>query len=166
MKENKYEMTADSMVNDDGVDLYRIRALKSFTPLAGNALEVKAGDLGGYIESERNLSQTGSAWVADNAQVFDCARVVGDALVKDRACVSGHSLVKDKACALNDTRMYDHSQICEQAKIFDSAILSDYVKMFSHAKVGGRVLVCGNIQIGGGGGSVEHYELPIKKARQ
>ena len=39
----------------------RIRTLRLF----GN---IKAGDLGGFIENERNLSHTGSAWVRGEAQ--------------------------------------------------------------------------------------------------
>lgn len=48
---------------------------------------VKAGELGGYVAGERNLSHDGTCWVADNAQVygnaqvFDYAEVFGDARV-------------------------------------------------------------------------------------
>lgn len=51
-----------------GRTLFRIQALNSF----GN---VQEGDLGGYIEKEKNLSHDGNAWVYNNAQVFDEARV-------------------------------------------------------------------------------------------
>lgn len=57
----KYELTdATKVIN--GVTLHRIRALIDI-PVHG----VKAGDLGGWIEAERNLSQKGAAWVADEA---------------------------------------------------------------------------------------------------
>lgn len=59
----KYEMTSIA-IEWQGRKLYRIKALKSF----GN---VKAGDIGGYIENESNLSQTGNAWVYDEAKVYD-----------------------------------------------------------------------------------------------
>jgi carbonic anhydrase/acetyltransferase-like protein (isoleucine patch superfamily) len=151
----KYELTESSIINDDGVKLYRIRAITSF-----NQLVVNYGDYGGYIESEFNLSQTGNAWVANNAQVYNSARVVGDALVEDDAVVSGYALVKDHACVKNNARVHDYSQICDYAKIYDYAIISDCVKVFSRAEIGGRVLVCGNIEIGGDGGTVEYYAVP------
>lgn len=44
----KYEMTSIA-IEWQGRKLYRIRALKSFS-------DVKVDDLGGYIESENNLS--------------------------------------------------------------------------------------------------------------
>ena len=40
---------------------------------------VKAGDLGGWVESEHNLSQDGDYWVGGNARVDCHARVFGNA---------------------------------------------------------------------------------------
>lgn len=42
----------------EGHTLYRIRALKDF---AG----VRAGELGGYVEQEHNLSQYGNCWICN-----------------------------------------------------------------------------------------------------
>ena len=58
--EKKYELVPDQQIIMAGTTLYRIRALKDF----GN---VKAGSLGGFVASERNLSQLGDCWVADDA---------------------------------------------------------------------------------------------------
>lgn len=63
----KYELTSDTKVNR-GVVLHRIKALNSF----GN---IKKGELGGWIEGEKNLSQDGDAWVCDNAMVFNNAKL-------------------------------------------------------------------------------------------
>lgn len=62
------------MILDDykeicGKKLYRIEALKDFG-------DVKAGDLGGYIESEDNLSRDGNAWVGANTLVGGNAWVI------------------------------------------------------------------------------------------
>ena len=61
----KYELTSETKVIN-GVELHRIKALKSF----GN---IKEGDLGGWIESEKNLSQDGNAWVGEDAMVYETA---------------------------------------------------------------------------------------------
>lgn len=58
----KYEFTGET-INHYGATLKRIRVIKDF----GN---VKKGDLGGFIESEKNLSTD-----SDNACVYDNARV-------------------------------------------------------------------------------------------
>ena len=49
---------------------------------------VKTGDVGGFVESENNLSHDGLCWVFGNAQVFGDARVFGNARVLGDAKVS------------------------------------------------------------------------------
>ncbi|MTQ73649.1 hypothetical protein [[Ruminococcus] torques] len=81
----KFKLTSEFIVDISGVKLFRIKALIEF----GN---VKAGDLGGYIEKEENLSHMGDAWVSGNARVFGDAQVFGDARVsgdKDYAYAHG-----------------------------------------------------------------------------
>ena len=56
-------------------------------------LSVKAGDLGGWIETESNVALTGNAWVSGNAQVYGNARVYGDAQVSGNAWVYGNAQV-------------------------------------------------------------------------
>lgn len=78
--------------------LHRIEALKDF----GN---VKAGDKGGWIEKEDNISQDGNCWVYDDACVCDDARVYGNACVYDDAWVYGN------ACVYDDAHVYDDAEI-------------------------------------------------------
>ena len=56
----KYELLIDDTITFFGVQLFRIKALISFKG-------VKKGDVGGYVESEKNLSQHGNAWVYGDA---------------------------------------------------------------------------------------------------
>lgn len=94
----KYEMTSNTK-EFSGHKLFQIKALVNFN-------DVKAGNLGGYIEKEENLSQDGNAWVYNNALVYDNAKVFGDAQVRGNA------------------RVCDSSQIYNDALICDSA---DYI---------------------------------------
>ena len=50
--------------------------------------DVAEGELGGFIERENNLDQSGDAWVYGDAQVCGDARVCGDAQVYGDAPVS------------------------------------------------------------------------------
>lgn len=59
----KYEFTGETKIVA-GVTLKRIRALIGFG-------DVVKGEVGGFIEDEKNLSHNGNAWVADNARVTD-----------------------------------------------------------------------------------------------
>ncbi len=77
----KYRLTEETK---DG--LFRIEALKDF----GN---VKKGDKGGWVGSEKNLSQEYDAWVFGNARVSGDARVSGNVRVFGDARVSGDAWV-------------------------------------------------------------------------
>lgn len=88
----KYELLVDDTITFFGWKLFRIKALISFG-------SVEAGELGGYVAKEGNLSHEGNAWVYDNAwvygdaRVFDNARVYGDAEVYGNAWVYGDAEV-------------------------------------------------------------------------
>lgn len=104
----KYKLTDETIKHNDRT-LHRIQALKDF----GN---VKAGDLGGYVESGRNLSQDGDCWVYDEARIFGNARVFGNAKVFDNAWVY------DTAQVYGYARVYDDAQVYGDTKIKDGFV--------------------------------------------
>jgi hypothetical protein len=72
----KYEFVeGDEIVIAPGRTVKRIRALVAISYFCS------AGSLGGYIESEKSLDQSGNAWVSGDAQVSGNARVSGNAQV-------------------------------------------------------------------------------------
>ena len=85
----KYELTEET-TNIFGKTLHRIRATRDFS-------NVHAGDLGGFIENELNLSHDRDTWVGGNALVSGNALVYGNALVGGDARVYGKALVSGKA---------------------------------------------------------------------
>lgn len=54
--------------------MYRIRAIVDFGI-------VKVGDLGGWIEDEKNLSHEGTSWISDNARIWGDARISDNAMI-------------------------------------------------------------------------------------
>ena len=60
----KFELTSE-FVTFLGKKLFRIKALVSFG-------DVKEGELGGLVEKEENLDQSGNAWVSGDARVQNC----------------------------------------------------------------------------------------------
>ena len=70
--------------------LCRVIALVAFA-------DVSVGDVGGYVEDERNLAHTGDAWVYGNARVSGNAQVSGDAWVSGNAQVYGNARVSGNA---------------------------------------------------------------------
>ena len=77
MSNKKYEFVDGDTIEHSGITLKRIRANVAI------GLTVSAGDLGGYIQSEENLSRIDDAWISGNARVFGDARVSGNAHVEN-----------------------------------------------------------------------------------
>jgi len=85
-----------------GRKLFRIKAEIDFGI-------VKKGDLGGYIEKEKNLDMSGNAWVSDDAMVY------GDAMVSGEAKVSGSAMV------YGDARVYGNARVSGSAMVSGNA---------------------------------------------
>ena len=119
----KYKLTDETMTTNSGILLHRIECVCGF----GN---VKAGDKGGWIEKEENLSQNGDAWVYGDARVYRNARVYGNALVYGNAWVYGDARVYDNAWVYGDARVYDSAQVCGGAQVYGDAVIcnsNDYI---------------------------------------
>jgi hypothetical protein len=125
----KYELVTDSFIEVFGKKLYRIKAKINF----GNILK---GDLGGFIETEANLDQSGDAWVYGNARVYDNARVYGDAWVYgnawvyDSARVYGDAWVYDNARVYGDAWVYGNAQVYGDARVSFGLLVEDIFKVF------------------------------------
>ena len=139
----KYEFTNETL-NYCGHVLYRIKALINFG-------HVKAGQLGGWIERESNLSQYGYCWVADeakvfnNAKVYENAQVYGNAEVYDCALVYGETEIYGDAQAYDDAQVCGHAQIFGRAVVYGKAIVYDYAQVYGNAQVFGNVKVWDNV---------------------
>lgn len=110
----KFELTTESITNEAGKKLFRIKALIDFG-------DVKAGELGGYVEKEGNVSQDDNAWVSGDAEVFGNAKVYGDARVYDNAKVYG------------DARVFGNVWVADNALISGNAKVSDNACVFGDA---------------------------------
>ena len=141
----KYELTTNTKMCF-GRKLYQIKALKDFG-------DVKAGDLGGYIEKEENLSQDGIAWVFDNALVYGDAEVYGNAQIHDIARVYDTARILGNAHVYGGARVYDNARVygnaliyCD-AQIYGDACVYDNAEVFNNAQVFGDACVCDNAEV-------------------
>ena len=124
--ERKYELTKETKTYF-GQTVYRIKSLRTFIDKEGNI--VNAGDLGGFVRSELNLSHEGRCWVRDDAVVADYAVVDKNAL-----------LMKD--CLVHDT-----ANISDNSVITDSSIIEGEAKVFGNNTIRGYCSINGNAQI-------------------
>ena len=137
----KYEFTGETM-DCFGYTLRQIEAIENFG-------DVKKGDIGGWIETEKNLSMYGNAWVSDDARVFGNARVSGDALVFGNALVSGDALVFGNALVSGDARVFGNARVSGDARVSDDARVSGDAWVSGDARVFGDALVSDDARVFG-----------------
>ena len=77
--EKKYILTEEAK-EVGGHILHRIQAMRDFGG-------VQKGDLGGWVESEENLSHDGDCWIFDNGRVSGNGKVSDDGWVYDNGWV-------------------------------------------------------------------------------
>lgn len=145
----KYKLTGETK-EIGGKILHRIRALIDIPAHA-----VKAGDLGGWIEAERNLSQKGAAWVANEARVMDEAFVMNSACVMGSACVTEKARVMDSArvmgtaLVMGSAWVTDSAWVMGSACVMGSAWVTGSARVTGEARVTGKALVTGDARVTG-----------------
>ena len=165
--EKKYKLTNET-INVAGYTLHRIKALRDF----GN---VKAGDLGGFVKTESNLSHEGNCWVYDNACVFEQARVYGQARVFGQAKVLGEAWVSGQGEVLGEAWVSGQAEVYGEARVSGDMYISnnnDYATIsnfgtenrtttFALDKNKNVVVKCGCFY-----GTIDEFREQVKKTRE
>lgn len=118
----KYELLKNNFIEYKGRKLYRIKALKSFS-------DIKCGDIGGYVENGKNLSQNGNCWIYNNAKVYDAGRVFDNAIIKDNAEVF------DNASVLDNAIIQDNAICFNNSVIYRNAVCGIDTKVYGHGLI-------------------------------
>ncbi|RZT00889.1 hypothetical protein [Cuneatibacter caecimuris] len=151
--ERKYEFTGET-TEIDFQKLHRIVAVRDFGV-------VSAGDLGGWIKDENNLSHDGTAWVADEAAIYEDALVEDDAFamgrvrVRGSAHVGGEAQLSENSCVEGDTYIRGKAQVYGCAHVHGSTLVEGKAKVLGYADIAqsahidGNALVSGNAEIRG-----------------
>jgi len=124
----KYELIKET--NDKGH--FRIKALKDFG-------DVKKGDLGGFVESTKNLSQYGNCWVYNGARVF------GNAFVSSNAGIYSNAQVYDNADVRGNVDVHGNAIICGNTQVFGDAEIYGNAIISQNAQVYGNAIVSQNV---------------------
>ena len=128
----KYELIKESKTYFEGREIFRIRALKNFGT-------VKAGDVGGWVCSENNLSQEGDCWIyneakcLDNAMIFDNAKMYDNSVMCNNAKMYNNAIMLNNSTMFDSSRMYDNSTMFNNAMMFDNSIMLNDSKMFNNS---------------------------------
>ena len=136
----KYELIKETETCSKRRIMYRIRALKDFS-------DIKAGDVGGWVCSENNLSQEGDCWIYDEARCLDDARVYDNAKMYNNAIMFGNSVMYDNAVMLNNSIMYDNSKMFNKTKMYDNAIMCNNARVYDNAKMYDKAIMYDNAEM-------------------
>lgn len=113
MTEKKY------IITDEKHPIYhsarRIKAVRNFGI-------IEEGELGGYIQNEKNLSHSNLAWVGDNAVILDNASVFDNAYVFGKSVISQNAKVYGDANVGGNSSMYGVSQVSGNSTVTNSRI--------------------------------------------
>ena len=93
MSQKKYEIT--EAAHPKYPWLHRIRAIRQVNE------QVSPGMLGGYVQTEDNLSQEGTCWIYDQAVCCEEAAVADDGRMFDSTVARGSALVGGDARMLS-----------------------------------------------------------------
>ena len=107
------------------ITLHRIQALRDFC-------HIKAGDLGGFVESEANLSHEGDCWIYGYAEVYGNADIYGNAEISGYAEVYGNA------------EIYGNAKVSGYAEVYGNATVGGNARVFGNAEVSGSSKVCGD----------------------
>lgn len=128
----KFNFTGETQTLFNGTVLRRIRALVDIDIGWGI---VRAGENGGWIESENNLSDIDNSWVHGNAVVYGNAKVSDNAIICGNAKVWGNAVVCGNARIHGDVRVWGDVAICDNAHIYGNA------KVWGNGKIGGDIAI-------------------------
>jgi len=187
--DKKYELLKDDTIElKTGRILYRIRSLKDFSTYRAEEAEdgdcvlkkvkISTGTLGGYIESEVNLSQEGNCWVfnendryskecdlsasyvyanakiRENATIAHFTEVCDNAVISGNACITngvifGNAMVRDNAI-ISFGYVYENAEIYEHAKLYINS-----PEVHGNAKIHGYA----ELTMGHDGAIYDHAEI-------
>jgi len=149
--EKKYEL-----INyNPKTKLYQIRALRDFA-------DVKAGDIGGFVSGEHNLSHDGDCWIYDNGHVFGDGRVSGNGRVSNNGRVydnghvfgdgrvSGNGSVYDNGHVFGDGHVYGNGRVSGNGSVYDNGHVFGDGRVFGNGHVydNGRVAEKQHVRFG------------------
>lgn len=142
MEQKKYEIT--DIAHPSNPKWHRIRALEYIGE------DVEPGDLGGFVESEDNLSQEGVCWIFNDAIACESALVSGNAVLKDQAVARGTALVSNNAevggkAIVQDYAIVLEGYVSESAHICGKAKLTKELNSEGIPEVSGDAFVYGTL---------------------
>lgn len=118
-----------------GHTLHRIKALIDFSGFT-------KGTLGGWIESEDNLSHEGGCWIHDESKVFGNARVRKSAQIIENSIICEGAVISGAVVVRENSRVSGDAYICENANIYGGSIVSGHPIIGNNSRIINSIVSC------------------------
>ena len=112
----KHFKLTEETIQWQGHTLHRIQATR-------NSYWAKAGELGGFVESEDNLR--GEAWVADESKVWGGACLLDRSLTRDNAQVFDKCTLMEMVRVEGNSRIHSYETVVRGAANIYSGVIED-----------------------------------------
>ena len=99
------------------------------------------GKIGGWIETEDNLSQYDDCWVDDEAIVYQDAEVAFGAQVYDKAIISSGAQILGKARVYGNARVENYAEVAGNSQVYERALISFRAVVHQEAQVYGEAVI-------------------------
>lgn len=137
-----YEIT--DIAHPQDTKLHRIRALKALRH------DVFPGDLGGFVQSEENLTQDEECWIYGDAIACENSCVAQKGALYENACIRGFALVCGSAQMYGESRAEDRAIVragilTEQASVAGDAFVCEDATSGNAPVLKGQTLVYGEV---------------------
>lgn len=129
----KYELDKNDSIKVNGHTLYRVVYTDEFIGAYEEKYGIFIDKKGGWIESEKNLSQDNYAVVINNSKVHDNAEVSYNAKIYGNARVYGDAVV-------HNAKVYGNATI--RGKVSGSAEVYGYASVQENEIINGHRQIC------------------------
>lgn len=129
--DKKYEFTGKTRCVDDKI-LKQIIAVRDIDTIYKLVI---AGEIGGYIETEKNLSHEGNCWVFYDSYVYEWANVRQNAVIRGRSYVHDHAVVGGNVLVSGTSEINGYASIYDDCVITGDSVISDFSFLRKNARV-------------------------------
>jgi len=123
-----------------GIKVSRIQALKDFA-------NVKAGDLGGWVQSEHNLSHNGNCWIYDDACAIEYSGVRGNASMHENSFISEHAKLWGNSSIHDNSKLRNRTTLWNNSTLYNNACLLGDISLIYNACVYGNIKLSGTFYL-------------------
>lgn len=157
----RYELTNMKVVNKNYGTTYHLTQIRALVDMPTH--NVKAGDLGGFIEKEENLPMNADSWISpgatvcgdailgDSSRAEKAAFITGNAQITGTSVISGRALIGGSALVFNSIIKTDveisGEAIVRNSKIGGNTQINKKAFIENSHIVTTNVLISGNVQV-------------------